>query len=227
MLGYANAKDALANHVDTEDKIMGSQNATPYIIDSIGRKQYPTFINESGVYSLIFSSKMPKAKDFKHWVTSEVLPSIRKTGSYNNSMQIPFDEQVESLETVAKMLNMNEASKLLMLEKFYKQYDVPTDFLPKYELNGNRQLKSLSALLDENGCDLSAKKFNLLLLNCGYLEEKERPTSKGEARKFKALTEKGLVYGENALNTHNQKEVQPLYYCDTFKELYNSVAQGE
>ena len=81
-LGYSNTKDALRKHVDSEDKIMGSQNATPSITDNLGRKQFPTFINESGVYSLIFGSKLESAKKFKKWVTSEVLPSLRKTGTY-------------------------------------------------------------------------------------------------------------------------------------------------
>ena len=60
-LGYSNTKDALRKHVDSEDKIMGSQNATPSITDNLGRKQFPTFINESGVYSLILSSKLESA----------------------------------------------------------------------------------------------------------------------------------------------------------------------
>ena len=138
---------------------------------------------------------------------------------------ISFKEQVQSLESVAEMLRMNEASKLLMLENFYKQYNIPTAFLPTYEHNGNRQMKALSALLKENNCELSAVKFNLLLVEQGYLEERERPSSKGDkVKKFKALTEKGLQYGENAVNPHNQKEVQPLYYSDTFMELYNLIA---
>lgn len=81
-LGYENTKDAIKKHVDEEDKIMGAQNATPSITDSLGRTQYPTLINESGLYSLIFGSKLEGAKRFKHWVTSEVLPAIRKSGSY-------------------------------------------------------------------------------------------------------------------------------------------------
>lgn len=81
-LGYSNTKDALRKHVDSDDKIMGSQNATPSITDNLGRKQFPTFINESGVYSLILGSKLESAKKFKRWVTSEVLPSLRKTGTY-------------------------------------------------------------------------------------------------------------------------------------------------
>lgn len=85
-LGYKNTKDALAAHVEDCDKIMGSQNATPSIKDSMGREQYPTWINESGLYALIFGSKLESAKRFKHWVTKEVLPAIRKTGSYQRPM---------------------------------------------------------------------------------------------------------------------------------------------
>lgn len=82
ILGYSKPANALARHVDDEDKIMGIQNVTPYIVDTQGRKQYPTLVNESGLYSLILSSKLPSAKEFKHWITSEVLPQIRKTGKY-------------------------------------------------------------------------------------------------------------------------------------------------
>ena len=85
-LGYKNTKDALATHVENCDKIMGSQNATPSIKDSMGREQRPTWINESGLYALIFGSKLDSAKRFKRWVTSEVLPSIRKTGGYQKPM---------------------------------------------------------------------------------------------------------------------------------------------
>ena len=81
-LGYDDTVNALKKHVDKEDKIMGCQNATPSIVDSMGRPQYPTWINESGVYSLILSSKLPNAKKFKRWVTSEVLPALRRTGHY-------------------------------------------------------------------------------------------------------------------------------------------------
>lgn len=77
VLGYSNSRDALAKRVDEEDKLDGVA-----ICDSIGREQKPVLINESGLYGLILSSKLPNAKKFKHWVTSEVLPSIRKTGQY-------------------------------------------------------------------------------------------------------------------------------------------------
>ena len=81
-LGYAKPLNALSAHVDSEDKKMGPQNGAPSIVDKLGRQQYPTFINESGFYTLVLSSKLPSAQKFKHWVTNDVLPSIRKHGAY-------------------------------------------------------------------------------------------------------------------------------------------------
>ncbi|MBR1438261.1 MAG: hypothetical protein IJ587_06955, partial [Synergistaceae bacterium] len=77
ILGYAKPENAIANHVDDEDK-------TTTLIQGTGSnyKSKTVIINESGLYSLIFASKLPTAKQFKHWVTSEVLPSIRKHGMY-------------------------------------------------------------------------------------------------------------------------------------------------
>ena len=77
ILGYSNTRKALLDHVDKEDKTDGVT-----IRDSIGRDQTPVLINESGLYSLILSSKMPNARRFKRWVTSEILPTIRKHGVY-------------------------------------------------------------------------------------------------------------------------------------------------
>ena len=76
ILGYSKARNAIASHVDSEDK-----KDAP-IQGDLGGTQEMTVINESGLYSLILSSKLPKAKEFKRWVTSEVLPSIRKHGLY-------------------------------------------------------------------------------------------------------------------------------------------------
>lgn len=76
ILGYAKPENALTTHVDKDDTL--KQGVT----DSLGRTQNTTLINESGLYSLILSSKLPKAKEFKRWVTSDVLPSIRRHGLY-------------------------------------------------------------------------------------------------------------------------------------------------
>lgn len=81
VLGYKNVRDALSRHVDEEDKGVVK-------LDTLGGKQNQTIINESGLYSLILASKLPTAKKFKHWVTSEVLPSIRKHGAYATPVTI-------------------------------------------------------------------------------------------------------------------------------------------
>lgn len=98
ILGYSNTRKALLDHVDEEDKTDGVT-----IRDSIGREQAPVLINESGLYSLILSSKLPNAKKFKRWVTSEVLPAIRKTGGY-----IPHDEEMSDAEIMAKAFQISQ-----------------------------------------------------------------------------------------------------------------------
>ena len=93
-LGYKKPENAIANHVSDEDK-------TSTLIQGSGSnyKSKATIINESGLYSLILSSKLPSAKEFKHWVTSEVLPSIRKNGAY-----IQNQENMTPAEIVARGL---------------------------------------------------------------------------------------------------------------------------
>lgn len=104
VLEYSNPSKAIISHVDDEDKcfmmlnIADSQNGNV----PIGQTK-TTIINESGLYSLILSSKMPKAKEFKRWVTSEVLPSLRKHGAYivPESQTEPLDEDRPTRETTA------------------------------------------------------------------------------------------------------------------------------
>lgn len=92
-LGYGNSRDALAAHIDDEDKTIIQKSDFPTLeIPNRGI----VVINESGLYSLILSSKLPNAKRFKHWVTSEVLPTIRKTGSYQKPLTT-----VEQIQVIA------------------------------------------------------------------------------------------------------------------------------
>ena len=106
ILGYKNTRDALTRHVFEEDRKMNGVE----IPDAIGRKQWYSTINESGLYSLVPSSKLPSAKEFKRWVTSEVLPSIRKRGAYMSPETI---ENVllnpDTIITLAKQLKAERA----------------------------------------------------------------------------------------------------------------------
>ena len=87
VLGYSNPRKAIIDHVDDEDKGVTKR-------DTLGGTQNMTVINESGLYSLVLSSKLPKAKDFKRWVTHEVLPSIRKHGGYMAGQERMTPEQM-------------------------------------------------------------------------------------------------------------------------------------
>lgn len=106
-LGYARPTDAARNNTDSEDKGV-SEIATP------SGTQKMLIVNESGLYSLIFGSKLESAKKFKRWVTSEVLPSIRKTGTYSNTdipkESIPVGE-VARLSTVMDRVMVRQNSK--------------------------------------------------------------------------------------------------------------------
>ena len=93
ILGYSNTNDAIIKHVDADDKLTSQ-------IAMAGQNRNVTLINESGLYSLILGSKLESAKEFKRWVTSEVLPSIRKTGKYEVPKEQETDEQLISRAVV-------------------------------------------------------------------------------------------------------------------------------
>ena len=97
-LGYSQADKAILRHVDEDDRMKHM------VTDSMGRKQQTFIINESGLYSLVLSSKLEQAKAFKRWVTSEVLPLIRQTGTYSlHRKQIEtLHHQIETLEPKAE-----------------------------------------------------------------------------------------------------------------------------
>jgi len=112
ILGYSNTRDALSKHIDDEDKSAvaihdGSQNRNMVIV------------NESGLYSLILSSKLETAKKFKHWVTSEVLPSIRRTGTY--SMQAS-DRRLEIMDRNSRTRQANLLMKMADVDTLSREY---------------------------------------------------------------------------------------------------------
>lgn len=99
-LGYSDSFGALKKHVMSDDKLVCQ-------IDSAGQKRDATVINESGLYSLVLSSKLESAKRFKHWVTSEVLPTLRKTGSYG----MPQGKELLALAVIEAQKTIEEKDK--------------------------------------------------------------------------------------------------------------------
>ena len=112
-LGFSNRNDAVLKHVDEEDR-WGREtrphpkSGRPYVIDTKGRKQYPVFINESGLYALIFGSQLEGARKFKRWVTSEVLPAIRKSGNYTASPAVSVREVAVTLQKLTERVSALE-----------------------------------------------------------------------------------------------------------------------
>ena len=96
----------ISNHKMTVQRLDPDEVSLTDLTDSMGRQQATTIINESGLYSLILSSKMPKAKEFKRWVTHEVLPAIRKTGAYSVS---PYKPKASSVGEVIKLVEVTRS----------------------------------------------------------------------------------------------------------------------
>ena len=193
-----------------------------------GGVQSMTYINEPNLYRCIFQSRKPDAEKFQDWVYDSILPSIRRTGSFTASNATPKNPYITEIEAqfyiadrLSATLRLNDASKLGMYQSIAEPYGLK---IPAY-VPSKGVLKSASALLKENGCAMSALKFNQLLEAKGYVKTLSRPTTAGREKKFKNITEKGQPYGENAVNPKNQNETQPHWYADRFMELYETVTQ--
>ncbi len=130
-LGYAKARNAIGSHVEDDDK-----KDAP-IQGDLGGTQLMTVINESGLYALIFGSKLESAKRFKHWVTSEVLPTIRKTGQY----------QMENLSTEMRAILMHDEKIVKIENRMDKlEFDIPLYGSEADELSSHVKRKGVAVL---------------------------------------------------------------------------------
>ena len=188
-----------------------------YLSQDVGKG---SLIPEPMVYKLAFKASNEVAEKFQDWLAIEVLPQIRKTGSYigfTDEKKIAFETQLIGVKYTAEILRVDETSKIKMLEEAHKRYGVPTNHLPQYV--DEEVTVSLTTLLRKHGITISTAKINTKLIELGILEIKERPSSKGGVKEFKSLTEKGLYYGKNLINPRCPKETQPHYYESKFSEL--------
>lgn len=185
-LGYERATKAVADHVDIEDR-----DEIP-IQDSIGRMQNTPIINESGVYALVFSSKLPNAKKFKRWITSEVLPSIRKHGAYMTPQKI--EDILNDPDTIIKLcMDLKQERK-----KTAVQSQQIAELQPKasyFDVVLNcKDLMSVSKIAKDYGW--SAKKMNK------YLHEKGVQYKQGDIwLLYQKYAEKG--YTSTKTSTYN------------------------
>ena len=187
-LGYGDTDQALRRHIDEEDKLTRN-------FDGSGQNRNMTIINESGMYSLIFSSKLDTAKKFKRWVTKEVLPSIRKTGSYtslgepfkNDAPVQPDDPIVDLIDAYTRDLKVAVASEV---QKLRDERD-----------EAQKEIAFLREQLKTKRCSESAYeivKYHLIDINVEHLKEVS-PYCRGvlqSRRESLALRDIGIKYGD-------------------------------
>ncbi|MBF7125854.1 phage antirepressor [Pediococcus pentosaceus] len=156
VLGYSNTSKAIRDHVDKEDKL------TERIVIS-GQNREVIAINESGMYSLVLSSKLPNAKKFKHWVTNEVLPSIRKHGAYLTDKKI--EEALLNPDTIINLATQlkNEREGRLIAEQQVKEFQPKVSYYDK--VLSNDALMTISLIAKDYG--MSGAGMNKLLHELG------------------------------------------------------------
>ena len=169
-LGYSNPRDAVLKHVDTEDR--GVANC-----DTLGGMQQIGTINESGLYSLVLSSKLPSAKKFKHWVTSEVLPSIRENGAYmtretlDKALTSPdfLIELATKLKEKQKQIDELNGRVIEQDKRIMIQDSVINEMKPKVSyydmILDNKSTVLVTQIAQDYG--MSAKGFNKMLKDMG------------------------------------------------------------
>lgn len=219
-LGYTNGRDAVLRHVEKDDVVKHD------ITDSLGRLQQATFVTESGVYSLIFSSKQERAKEFKHWVTSEVLPSIRKTGRYSvGRTGATLVEQTQAKlafsDWAIRTLNLNAASRLLMARRIGETVGMQ-DTLPTAIDAGTQHpvTQTATELLRRHNVKISTVAFNRILERKGIVRKASRPSNvKGKTHTWMVLQPDFDKYGENQQDPNHQKQTQIRWYENSFGDI--------
>lgn len=222
-LDYSEAS-AMTRHLDADER--GSVKLTDR-----GQEQDFIVINESGLYSAILKSRKPEAKRFKKWVTSEVLPAIRKTGSYTAPQAQPvaaIEQDLRVVGILADLLRVAPSGRIAMAQVVLEQsapHLLPA--LPGYAVDAppsaivsGSSLPTASAtdLLKRHGLTISAMKFNERLSAYGMLEQQAR-TSRGNAKHYWSVTEKGSEFGKNITSNQNARETQPHWYVERFPDL--------
>lgn len=177
ILGYESPRSAVSKKVDAEDRGV-SKMATPSGIQEM------TLINESGLYSLILSSKLPTAKKFKHWVTSEVLPAIRKTGGY-----IPVNPGMSDMEVLARAVLISKKTIDVLKEK-NKLLETENEVMKPKALFADAYaatkdgilVGAMAKMLRQNGIEIGQNRLFRILRERGYLmkggADKNMPTQR-------------------------------------------------
>ena len=232
-LDYRDAYNA-TRFLDEDEK--GTQ-----IVSTPSGEQNMLVINESGLYACILKSRKPEAKRFKKWVTSEVLPSIRRTGRYEAPQApvyatSPAVEAVQLADVIATALRVSNSGRLGMVRQAVEMHSPGNlPLIPAYAIDspsdaaaGSSEVThSASHLLRQHGIDLTAREFNLLAEDAGFIETLSRQSSRGLTKHFKSVTAEGLRYGKNVSSPNAPRETQPHWYDSRFEELLEEIGITE
>lgn len=189
ILGYKETAKAIRTKVDHDDKGVS-------VLDTPGGKQEIIVINESGVYSLVFSSKLPRAKEFKHWVTSEILPSIRRHGAYMTDDILA--KTIENPDFLINLLNdmKQEKEKRKELEEKVQQDKPKVLFAECVEASKSSILVGdLAKLLKQNGVEIGQKRLFAWLRDNGYL-------MRGNSGSYNMPTQRSMEMGLFEVKEH-------------------------
>lgn len=173
-LGYAKPENAVSNHVDTEDK-------TTTLIQGTGSnyKSKAVVINESGLYSLIFGSKLKDAKQFKHWVTSEVLPTIRKTGGYVSNDDLFINTYLPFADEPTKMLFRTTLTTINQLNAKIERDKPLVEFADRVgDTSGLIDVGAFAKLLHKKNVKIGRTKLFAWLREQKYLRHNNEPYQK-------------------------------------------------
>ena len=202
-IGHSNVTEMLRG-IDEDEKLTS-------IILRAGQRRNCNFLTEAGLYEIFMQSTKPIAKQFKKGV-KQILKTIRMTGTYSASSGI--DDKLKAASWAIDILNMNEVSKLRLVKAVLDPLGLPS---PDY-VKSKGVMHSASELLKRFGSKVSVLKFNKKMVELGFLREETRQ-GKEKIHRFKAITAKGLEYGENEVSQHSPNETQPHWYDDKFPEL--------
>ena len=166
-LGYANGRDAVAKHVDEADVAKRDTHTKNQFGTEVTLQM--TYVNESGLYALILSSKLPSSKSFKKWVTSEVLPTIRKTGKYSSDVPQTFGEAL--MLAAKKQLEVEEQQKLIEAKDKKIAEDAPKVVFSDAVVGSKSSclIGELAKILTQNGYKIGQNRLFDKLREEGYL----------------------------------------------------------
>ena len=218
-LGYSNTRDALDRHVDTEDKNT--------VANPDGKRGNPnmTIINESGLYALVLSSKLPTARRYRHWVTSEVLPSIRKHGLYATAETA--ERLLSDPDFVIRLFTEIKAEKEMrqQLEAEAAANAPKVLFADSVEASKTSILVfDLAKLIRQNGVDIGGKRLFAWMRDNGYLVRRKgadynMPTQKAMEMGLFEVKETAITYADGHISVNRTPKVTgrgQVYFINKF-----------